>query len=145
GDVFYPRINEAAQKKENITLLLKQSVLSLTALGLIPFGIIIIFGPWLFEVVFGDEWTVAGEYARWICFSSFFRFINEPCIRILPVLSAQVFHLISTIIHTISRVIALIIGFYIFKNDIIAVALLGIVGAVINGLLIIVTILLTKK
>lgn len=145
GDVFYPRINEAAIKREKITTLIVRSVLALCFMGIVPYGLVILFGPWLFSLIFGQDWLIAGEYARWIALSSFFRFINEPCLRTLPVLSAQLFHLISTILHTLSRILALIIGFYLFKSDVIAVALLGIVGGVINLFLIIMTLILSRK
>lgn len=145
GDVFYPRINKAAIKKENMSSLITKSVFSLGFIGAIPFGFVIAFGPWIFELVFGDNWSTAGEYARWIAFSTFFRFINEPCIRALPVLSAQFFHLISTIIHTFARVLALIVGFYLFKDDLIAVSLLGIIGGIINALIIVMTLVICKR
>src|SRR5699024_9309969 len=66
GDVFYPRINEAALNKENISNLIKKATLILALIGIIPFGLVILIGPNLFSFVFGNEWSVAGEYARWI-------------------------------------------------------------------------------
>src|SRR5699024_7480955 len=64
GDVFYPRIAEAANNKENLTKLIIKATLLLGALGIIPFGFIILFGPWLFGIIFGSEWVVAGKYAQ---------------------------------------------------------------------------------
>ena len=32
--------------------------------GLVPTLVLVAFGPWLFAFVFGEEWRVAGEYAR---------------------------------------------------------------------------------
>lgn len=145
GNVFYPRINEAALNRESLTRILKKATLSLSGVGIFPFAIIIVFGPWLFEFIFGDGWSVAGEYARWLAFSRFFRFVNEPCIRALPVLSAQSLHLSITIIQTITRIIALSLGFIIFNNDIIAIALYGLSGAVINVAIIFITFAISKK
>ncbi|MFD1385939.1 lipopolysaccharide biosynthesis protein [Oceanobacillus oncorhynchi subsp. oncorhynchi] len=145
GNVFYPRINEASLNKENVTKLLKKAMLALSAVGIVPFAIIIVFGPWLFEFVFGSGWEVAGEYARWLALSRFFRFVNEPCIRAFPVLQAQSLHLTITIIQTIIRLVALIIGFLIFNSDIIAIGLYGVSGAIINLLIIIITIKRCKK
>lgn len=145
GDVFYPKINEAALHKQEISNLIKKAILGLSGLAIIPFGLIILFGPWLFSFVFGDEWATAGEYARWLALSSFFRFINEPCIRSFPVLSAQSLHLILTIAQTIARIAGLWIGFYMFKDDKIAIALYGIIGALMNILLIILTLQKAKN
>lgn len=145
GDVFYPRISEAANNGENLTKLIKKATLALGVIGVIPYGLVIISGPFLFGFIFGDEWVIAGEYARWIALWSFFGFMNRPSVRALPVLSAQSFHLIYTIIMLIVRVIVLVIGFYIFSNDIVAVALFGISGALLNIGLISITIYISKR
>lgn len=145
GNVFYPRINEAAISKENLTKLLKKAMLSLGAIGVLPFGLLVLFGPWLFGFVFGSDWSVAGEYARWLALSRFFRFVNEPCLRSFPVLSAQGIHLFMTISQTILRVLSLIVGAIIFGSDLIAVALYGITGMLINLLLILITLNISRK
>src|SRR5699024_8227243 len=129
GDVFYPRISEAAYNKENLTSLIKKATLTLGAVGAIPFGTVIFFGPWLFGFVFGEEWVMAGEYARWIALWSCFAFMNRPSVRALPVLTAQRFHLIYTIIMLLARMFVLFIGFYVFNSDIVAIALFGLSGA----------------
>src|SRR5699024_3852820 len=98
GDVFYPRVSEAANNKEDGTHLIKKATFALLGLGVIPFGLIIAFGPFLFEFVFGEGWDVAGEYARWIALSSYSTFINKPSVRSMPVLSAQGFHFFYSII-----------------------------------------------
>lgn len=55
GDVFYPRITEASNNKENLTLLIKKATLAMSIVGILPFGVVIMFGPWLFSFVFGEE------------------------------------------------------------------------------------------
>ncbi|WP_188454967.1 lipopolysaccharide biosynthesis protein [Virgibacillus oceani] len=145
GDVFYPRISQAANKDENLTILIKKATTLLFLIGIIPFGIVIIFGPWIFSFVFGEEWVVAGEYARWIALWSFFMFINRPAVKSLPVLSAQAFHLTFTLITLITRVLVLIIGYYVFADDIVAVAFFGVSGALLNIFLILKTLKISKK
>src|SRR5690606_27771088 len=104
GDVFYPRISEAANNGENLTYLIRKSTLMLSVIGIFPFGIVILSGPWLFGFVFGMEWIKAGEYARWLAVWLYFGFINRPSVRALPVLNAQAFHLAYTFIMLIVRV-----------------------------------------
>src|SRR5699024_11567282 len=41
GDVFYPRISEAINKKENTSKLILNATLGLGAVGIIPYGIIV--------------------------------------------------------------------------------------------------------
>ena len=145
GDVFYPRVSEAANNKENVTHLIKKATFALLGLGVIPFGLIIAFGPFLFEFVFGEGWDVAGEYARWIALSSYSTFINKPSVRSMPVLSAQGFHFFYSIIKFIVRSSALILGFVLFNSDIVAVALFGITSALLNIILILITLRMSKR
>lgn len=144
GDVFYPRIAEAANKKENVTALITKATLALAAIGILPFGLIIIFGPFLFSLVFGVEWVVAGEYARWIALWSYMGFINRPSVRALPVLFAQKFHLIYTIFMLIIRLGALAVGYYIFSSDLISIGLFGVTGAILNFGLITITLRMSR-
>lgn len=132
GDVFYPRISEAAKNEENLTNLIKKATLALAGIGIIPFGTIIIFGPWIFSFVFGTEWFVAGKYAQWIGIFLFCEFINKPSIKALPVLSAQLFHLNFTIITAIIRISVLALGYYLFSSDLVAIALFGVSSAILH-------------
>lgn len=145
GDVFYPRINEAANNSEKITPLIIKATISLALVGILPYGILFFMGPWIFSLVFGSEWITAGEYAKWISLWSFFGFINIPSVRSLPVISAQQFQLKFTILMLTIRISVLAIGFYIFENDVIAIALFGTFGAILNFLLILITIFKSKR
>ena len=145
GDVFYPRIAEAAINKEDMTKLIKKGTLALAGVGLVPFGLIILFGPSLFSFVFGSEWVVAGEYARWIALWSYLGFMNTPSVKALPVLRAQRFHLFYTIFMLITRLGVLGIGYYVFSSDLVAIALFGISGALLNVGLITITLKISRQ
>lgn len=144
GDVFYPRITEAANSGENLTDLIKRATFALGAIGLIPYGILIAFGPWLFSFIFGEEWLQAGEYARWLALWIFFMFINQPSVRALPVLSAQAFHLKFTIFSLLIRTVFLAIGYYLFDSDLVSIALFAGSGAVLSFSLILITLRISK-
>lgn len=130
GDVFYPRLSEAKHKGENLTRIIVKSTFALAAISFLPFAIIVAFGPWLFEFVFGNEWKIAGEYARWLGVMSFCFFINKPAVIAVPILGLQKGLLIYELFSTGSKLLALYIGFIIFKNDKVAVGFFGIFGAV---------------
>lgn len=145
GDVFYPRISEAAHNGENLTRLIAKTTFILGVVGLLPFGIVILFGPFLFSFVFGPEWLPAGEYARWIALWSFLIFMNSPSIRSLPVLSAQGFLLKYTIFSIITRFSVLAIGNSYFSNDLVVIACFGVSNALLNIALIIITLKISKN
>ena len=137
GDVFYPRINEAAHRGENLTKLIINATLSLAAFGIVPFAMVVVFGPWLFGFVFGQEWVVAGEYARWLAMLKFFQFINVPSVKAIPTLGLQFFLLLYGFAVSILRLIALTVGFFVFHNDLVAIAFFGFVGVLMYILLIV--------
>lgn len=130
GDVFYPRIAEAANNGEDLTSLIIKATLTLVAVGVIPFGIVVAFGPLLFGFVFGAEWVLAGEYARWLALWLFFNFINRPSVAAVSVLGLQGGLLIYEIFSTLFKVVALVIGFYILEKDVYVVALYSLAGVV---------------
>ncbi|GGJ98695.1 polysaccharide biosynthesis protein [Lentibacillus kapialis] len=132
GDVFYPRITEAEDKGENLTRLIARATVTLALIGIIPFGTIVLFGPWLFSFVFGSDWVTAGEYARWMSLWIFFIFVNQPCINALPVLAAQAFFLKYSIVTVIIRTAALLGGYVLFSDDVAAVASFSVAAALLS-------------
>lgn len=136
GDVFYPRITEAAHNNENLFKLVLKATLALAVVGIIPFGIVIVLGPWLFGFVFGDEWVVAGEYARWLSLWLYFMFMNPPCNKVIPVLGIQGFYLFFTCITLAIRFAAMFVGYYVYNSDMISILFYSLSGAIINIVLI---------
>jgi|LSQX01.1.fsa_nt_gb O-antigen/teichoic acid export membrane protein len=145
GDVYYPRIAKAANVGGDITLLLKKSSLTLALMGVVPFGIVALFGPLLFRLVFGTGWSIAGEYARWISLWSFFAFVAKPSVKTLPVIGAQRFHLFFSIVTVVSRLLALVGGSYVVGSDVVSIALYSLVGVCLNLLLVFITIRKSAK
>lgn len=129
GDVFYPKVSIASRNGEKITHLIFRTTIWLAVIGLLPFGIIIVYGPWVFGSIFGDDWIVGGEYARWLAIFFFFGFVNKPCVTAVPVLGIQKGLLVYELFSTGVKVAGLMIGFYLFTNEIVAVALFSMLGA----------------
>ncbi len=121
ADVFYPRIAEASNNGENLTKLILKATTALAVVGIVPFGMIVSFGPWLFSFVFGEEWIVAGEYARWLALWSFIAFITRPITKVVLVLNLQAQQLFYEIIIVFVRAVVLFIGFYYYNSDIYAI------------------------
>lgn len=144
-DVFYPKITEAAHAGKNLTNLILKATLGLAAIGAFPFSLIAIFGPWLFGFIFGQEWVVAGEYARWLSVWVFVQFITRASSASVPVLGLQKVHLIYEIIRVLLLVIALLAGLYIYENDVYAVILFSFAGATKNIVLFITIYLVSKS
>ncbi len=130
NDVFYPRITEAAHNGENLPRHIVQATGALLAIGVVPFGLVVLFGPWLFGLVFGEDWLIAGEYARWLAFFFLFNFINKPAVAAVPVLGIQRGLLVYELFSTGTKALGLVAGFYWFGSDLWAVAFFSLIGVV---------------
>lgn len=145
ADVFYPKITEAAHAGENLFKLLLKATSVMAVVGIVPFGIVILFGPWLFSLVFGGEWITAGEYARWVSVWLYFGFLNRPSVAAIATLGLQGFFLGYEIISVCIRAVALYLGFIIFKSDLVAIALFSMSGAFLNVALVVYTFYKSKR
>lgn len=145
GDVFYPRITEAVHNREDIFHLILKATLALAVIGFIPFALVTAFGPWLFSFVFGAEWITAGEYARWLAMWLFCGFLNKPSVATIPAIGEQHWLFYYELFSTSTKIIALIIGFYYFRSDIVAIALFCIVGIIAYIYLILRTLFKAKR
>jgi len=128
GDVLYPKVAEAKSQKNSLSSVIEKSTLMLFLVGVIPSGFVMLMGPWLFGVIFGLEWRTAGEYAQWLSLFFLFNFINKPSVVSIPVLGIQGGLLIYEIFSTGIKVVGLVVGFYYFNSDKIAIALFSIFG-----------------
>lgn len=145
GDVFYPHITEAAHNKENLFRLISKATIVLASLGFFPFGLVIIFGPWIFDFIFGDEWVVAGEYARWLSIWLYFGFLNRPSVAAIATLSLQKFFLGFEVFSVILRTFALFVGFFLYESDLVAIILFSLTAAFLNIFLVLKTLFDTIK
>jgi O-antigen/teichoic acid export membrane protein len=99
----------------------------LALVGLVPFAIVMVFGPWLFGFVFGDEWHIAGEYAQWLALWLYVSLAARPVIAAIPAMDLQGFFLIHEVLSVALRI----------NNDIDAIALFSIANVFVYGFLII--------
>lgn len=133
GEVFYPKITRAivAKSPNAYMLLLKVSAI-LLAVGIIPFGTVFFFGDYIFSLVFGTEWMLAGSYSQWLSMWLLSSLVSGASVATLPALRQQRFLLIREVVAVFLRVAALYIGFTVFKSDIIAVALFSMIGILLS-------------
>jgi O-antigen/teichoic acid export membrane protein len=136
GDVLYPRISDAANNNEKLYPVVKKATILLALVACIPFLVVILFGPFLFAIFFGEEWRPAGSYARWLAGWMYITLLSTPAVKALPVLAAQKFHLVHTVVVILIRVLALFIGYQLFSSDLISVALYSLTGCILNLMLV---------
>jgi O-antigen/teichoic acid export membrane protein len=121
ADVYYPRISQAIQRHEPIAAMLAKATAGLALVGLLPFGLVFFSGPWLFALVFGEQWHTAGEFARWLALSEYVVLITRPCAVAIPALELQGRFLVFEICSTVLRLTALFVGAWVMKDALITV------------------------
>ena len=142
GEVFYPKITRTihSDPEQALQLLVKGTIaLSLTAI--LPFGFVFFWGKELFVLVFGENWSTAGEYARWISIWMGFTLASRASVASLPGLKMQSYLLIQEVLALFMRTGALYLGFKYFQSDIIAIELFSLVGIFLNLLFILVSVI----
>lgn len=145
GDVFYPKISKKIRDREHILRPLIKATTALAAIALIPFTTIILFGPQIFSLIFGENWQNSGVYAQWISLWIFFGFINRPCVATIPALKLQRWLFFYEIASSSSKAIALYCGFVFLEDSLIGVALMSVSGAIFYIYLILYVLFESKK
>lgn len=87
--VFYKEVAEKKVHGHKITKLLTSTMKTLFLLSFPIFLIVMVFGPDLFELVFGSDWREAGEYARIMSPWLFLNFIASPLSNLPLILNKQ--------------------------------------------------------
>lgn len=93
-----------------------------------PFFVLACISPFLFSTIFGDEWLVSGEIARWISLWLALVFILSPFMVLFEVLEQQKVGLLFQLFLLIIRISSIIIGAY-FDDFLFAVQLFSCLSA----------------
>ena len=127
GDVFKQRAAQDYQTHGNCIDIFKKTIFSLTKIAIIPFIIFFVAAPYLFAFVFGDEWYVAGIYARYLSIMYMLSFISMSVASIIIIMEKQRLELIWQILYVVCTALPLLVG-GIFLRNIITTLLLLCVG-----------------
>lgn len=79
-------------------------------LGLLPFGIITVFGDWIFRFVFGAEWEQAGVFTGYLGYYYVFRLASYATSPVYAVLRRQRLALAGTALLVLVRTGSLLLG-----------------------------------
>ncbi|CAM3613623.1 colanic acid exporter [Halomonas lysinitropha] len=85
-----------------------------------PTAILILFGPSLFSVIFGEEWKVSGEVASWLSLWMLMTFTTSPLSSVFMVAEKQHLGMLMQAVLLVARVFGIGIG-VIYDDFILAV------------------------
>lgn len=131
GQVFSRRVTEKYQREENIHTFTKRIAGQLALLALVPFGLLTLFAPPVFEFVFGSQWTVAGQYTQVLAPYFYLVFVVSPLVYIPNMLDRQKKAFAIEIVYLALRLAALFLGIWL-ADAYLAVAFYGVAGIIIQ-------------
>lgn len=130
AQVFYQSATSLSSKDKillkSVTLKLYKNML---LIGVVPTALIFAFGDYIFGFVFGEEWTIAGDYARIISPWILLVFISSPLALLYTVLNKEKVLLTFNFFLFAGRSISLLIGTLIFKDALATVILFSIISS----------------
>jgi O-antigen/teichoic acid export membrane protein len=128
-------MQKAAETHETDPERLKQLCLDLfnklLYLGLLPFGIITVFGDWIFSIAFGPRWEMAGVFTGYLGFYYVFKLTSYAISPIYAIFRRQRTALLGTVLLVAVRAASLSIGLYLHQLNL-AMLLFGVSSLVVT-------------
>ena len=88
----------------------------LLILSVIPFSVLLIIAPLLFEFVFGVDWRMSGEYAQIMVMMYFFKFISSPLTYVFYVVNKLKIDMILNFVFSVVIFCSLYAGNYLYND-----------------------------
>lgn len=127
GQVFFAN-GANAYRNKNHGPLVSQFQEKLIHIGAPPAVLLILVGPDLFSILFGEAWRQAGDFARWMAPWLFFNFVYSPLSALFAIMELQKQVVLLQLILVTFRTLA--IGAGAFLGDLlVSVALFSAVSA----------------
>jgi O-antigen/teichoic acid export membrane protein len=116
--VFYQKAsevyNDEPHRLKDITLDLYNKLMYL---GVLPLGILTVYGDWIFKVAFGARWEMAGVFTGYLGYYYIFKLTSQSTSMLYSVLGKQRYLLLSNIMLLLVRAAALALGVYLHNVD----------------------------
>lgn len=110
GNAYFAEISALGRRQsQKILGITTDLTKKLLYLSLPPALMLLLLGPWMFSVVFGENWQMAGEYARVLSVYLVFQFISSPLGNVLTLYRRQDLLLKMNL----SRIFMIVIVFYV--------------------------------
>jgi lipopolysaccharide exporter len=130
GQVYYARA--ARESSESLRAQTLTAARRLLALATGPLALVLVAGPTLFGLVFGDAWLPAGRYAQWLAPWLLLVFVSSPISTLVFVLDRQRAELVFQVALLVARVASLGLG-VVTRDPEIGIAAFGITNAVMRA------------
>ncbi len=134
--VFLQKASEIQKDNKALAKAMIKTTLGLSAIGLLPFGVLMAFGGWIFSTAFGSKWCIAGSYAQVLAPWFFMLLINTPATQVILVKQKLKFNLYFNIVYICLRLLVILAGYFFTHNSLITIGLFSASGVLANLFLI---------
>jgi O-antigen/teichoic acid export membrane protein len=132
SQVFYNEASKRYNNNQSVRSLIISTYKKLAKIAVVPSVLIIAAAPFLFGILFGQEWKLAGTFTQLLIPWLFLMFLNSPITSVFTILNKQSKLFIYDISLLVSRFIALYVGYKFGGNIIYSIVLFSFVGVVFN-------------
>ncbi|MDJ0364556.1 oligosaccharide flippase family protein [Hymenobacter sp. H14-R3] len=81
--------------------------------GILPLGLITIFGDWIFRIAFGARWEMAGVFTGYLGYYYIFKLTSQATGNLYTILGKQRYLLLTNLLLLLTRAAALAVGVYL--------------------------------
>ena len=89
GRVFFQHASDNRRDRKPVSRLYWSSNAVLLATSIVPFGVLMVFGPTIFAWAFGQAWVPAGQIAQWLAFANFANILGYPARTVTQLFGMQ--------------------------------------------------------
>lgn len=140
GQSYYGEIAKIGRKHpEKIYNITKKVTIKMLFVSIAPFFILLLTGPFIFQLVFGDEWRQAGLFASILVIYLVFQFISSPVVKALDIFEKQTVFLRLNLIRSVAIIITFLLASW-FSLDVVQTLYIYSIGLGLHYLLTILTV-----
>jgi lipopolysaccharide exporter len=129
--VLFQRAGEMQHQGLKLSPLFIKATVGLFGICILPAMVMATYSPQIFAYIFGAEWRMAGELARYLVLWLLFGFCNLPAVLFARLIRIQRTLFLYNAIVLIARILVLVIG-GLYMTALYSIALFSMVGAVMN-------------
>ena len=133
--VLLQKASETQLQKGNMIALYVKITVGLFAISILPTFILFIWAPKFFIWIFGSQWHMAGEFAKYLILWLMVAFCNPPAVLFAQVIRIQRTVLFYDLVVLATRILILVLG-GMYLNEVHTIMLFSFVGSVLNLFLI---------
>lgn len=116
GEVFRQKATQDYNMNGTCLPIFKKTFKTLFLIGIMPFTVIALFGPWLFSFFLGNEWAESGHYSQIFAVMFFLRFVISPLTYTFYITGRQRIDFFIHVLMLLSTFVPFYLGFNLLNN-----------------------------